>query len=148
MDVTVQRKPQMLLSRYLQQDVRSKGAAVVPLNAAAGAGRVRPHFVADGTNCRTGWLSVCQQHANRISISISHNSLYLGRNGMKRMLPGLLLFAVIVSLTCLANSTDAAALFKAKCAMCHGPDGTANTTMGKNLGMGIKSYKSPDVQKQ
>lgn len=30
--------------------------------------------------------------------------------------------------------------------MCHGPDGTAGTTMGKNLG--IKSYKSSDVQKQ
>ena len=29
---------------------------------------------------------------------------------------------------------------------CHGPDGTASTTMGKSLG--IKSYKSPDVQKQ
>ena len=65
---------------------------------------------------------------------------------MKRMLPLLLVFAVSVSVNCLADSTDAAALFKSKCAMCHGPDGTGNTPMGKKLG--IKSYKSPDIQKQ
>jgi cytochrome c6 len=64
---------------------------------------------------------------------------------MKRMLPVLLLFAVSVSLTCLADSNDAAALFKSKCAMCHGPDGTGNA-MGQRLG--VKSYKSPEIQKQ
>ena len=64
---------------------------------------------------------------------------------MKRMLSLLLLFLVSVSLTCLADSTDAAALFKSKCAMCHGPDGTGST-MGQKLG--VKSYKSPDIQKQ
>ena len=65
---------------------------------------------------------------------------------MKRMLSVLLLFAVSVSLTCLADSTDGAALFKSKCVICHGPDGAGNTTMGQKLG--IKSYKSPDIQKQ
>jgi len=65
---------------------------------------------------------------------------------MKRILPWLLLAGLLFSVNCPAESTDGAALFKSKCAMCHGPDGTANTTMGKNLG--IKSYKSPDVQKQ
>lgn len=65
---------------------------------------------------------------------------------MKRMLPVLLLFAVSVSLNCLADSTAAAALFKSKCAMCHGPDGMGNTTMGQKLG--IKSYQTPDIQKQ
>ena len=65
---------------------------------------------------------------------------------MKRMLSVLLFFAVIVCLNCFADSTDAAALFKSKCAMCHGPDGTGNTTMGQKLG--AKSYKSPDIQKQ
>jgi cytochrome c6 len=63
---------------------------------------------------------------------------------MKPMLTGLLLlFAVSVSLTCVAD--DAAALFKSKCAMCHGPDGTGSA-MG--LKLGVKSYKSPDIQKQ
>jgi len=61
---------------------------------------------------------------------------------MKRMLPLLLLFAVVASLTCLAD--DSAALFKSKCVMCHGPDGTGNATGQK---MGVKSYKSPEIQK-
>jgi len=65
---------------------------------------------------------------------------------MKRVLLWFLLSGLLVSVNCVADSTDGAALFKSKCAMCHGPDGAANTTMGKNLG--IKSYKSPDVQKQ
>jgi len=64
---------------------------------------------------------------------------------MKRIFPWLLLFALLVCVNCLAESADSAALFKSKCAMCHGPDGTASTTMGKNLG--IKSYKAPEVQK-
>lgn len=65
---------------------------------------------------------------------------------MKRMLSVLLLFAVSVSLNCLADSTAAAAgLFKSKCAMCHGPDGTGST-MGQRLG--VKSYQSPEIQKQ
>lgn len=65
---------------------------------------------------------------------------------MKQVMPWLLLFTLFLSVNCVADSTDSAALFKSKCAMCHGPDGAADTTMAKNLG--IKSYKSPDVQKQ
>jgi len=64
---------------------------------------------------------------------------------MKRVL-WLLPVILLVSLSCLADSTDSAALFKSKCAICHGQDGAGNTTIGKNLG--IKSYKSSDVQKQ
>ena len=65
---------------------------------------------------------------------------------MKQIMLLLLSFVLLVSINCFAESSDSAALFKSKCAACHGPDGTASTTMGKNLG--IKSYKSPDVQKQ
>ena len=61
---------------------------------------------------------------------------------MKRMLPWLLLVAFIVSVNGFADS-DSAALFKSKCAMCHGPDGTGSA-MGQKLG--VKSYKSPDIQ--
>ena len=35
--------------------------------------------------------------------------------------------------------------YKTKCAMCHGPDGTAATPMGKM--MKIPSFKSPEVAK-
>ena len=65
---------------------------------------------------------------------------------MKRTMMWSLLFVLFVSFNCIAESTDGAALFKSKCVVCHGPDGTANTPMGKKLN--IKSYKSPDVQKQ
>jgi cytochrome c6 len=41
---------------------------------------------------------------------------------------------------------DAAALFKSKCAACHGADGSANTPVGKS--MKIRDFHSPDVQKE
>ncbi len=65
---------------------------------------------------------------------------------MKGISPWLLLLAFVVSISCYAGSTDSAALFKSKCAPCHGPDGTGSTAIGQKLG--IKSYKSPDIQKQ
>src|SRR5271157_3449208 len=52
--------------------------------------------------------------------------------------------AVVLSLPLSAHA-QSAPLFKSKCAMCHGPDGTGST-MGQKLG--VKSYKSPDIQKQ
>jgi mono/diheme cytochrome c family protein len=65
---------------------------------------------------------------------------------MKRVMMWSLFFILFVSFNCVAQSADGAALFKSKCVMCHGPDGTASTPMGKKLN--IKSYKSPEVQKQ
>lgn len=41
---------------------------------------------------------------------------------------------------------DGAAIYKAKCAMCHGPDGAGQTTMGKNLK--LRDLRSAEVQKQ
>lgn len=38
------------------------------------------------------------------------------------------------------------ALFKAKCAMCHGPDGDGKTKMGEMLK--VVDLRSPEVQKQ
>jgi mono/diheme cytochrome c family protein len=64
---------------------------------------------------------------------------------MKRISLWLLLFAFVLLVNCYADSADSAALFKSKCAMCHGPDGTGNA-MGQKLG--VKSYKSPEIQKQ
>jgi cytochrome c6 len=41
---------------------------------------------------------------------------------------------------------DGAALFKTKCAACHGADGSGDTAMGKTLK--IRDLRSADVQKQ
>ena len=44
------------------------------------------------------------------------------------------------------NATDGAALFKAKCAMCHGPDGAGKTPIGQKLN--VRDLGSAEVQKQ
>jgi mono/diheme cytochrome c family protein len=41
---------------------------------------------------------------------------------------------------------DGAALYKAKCAMCHGPDGAGKTPVGAKLN--VRDLRSPEVQKQ
>jgi mono/diheme cytochrome c family protein len=41
---------------------------------------------------------------------------------------------------------DGAAIYKSKCAMCHGPDGAGQTTMGKNLK--LRNLGSAVVQAQ
>jgi cytochrome c6 len=43
-------------------------------------------------------------------------------------------------------AADNAAVYKAKCSACHGPDGSGQTTMGKK--MNLRDLRSPDVQKQ
>ncbi len=63
---------------------------------------------------------------------------------MKKSLALSLLFALVLVPVALAE--DGAALFKGKCAMCHGPDGAGQTTMGKNLK--LRDLGSADVQKQ
>lgn len=55
---------------------------------------------------------------------------------------------LLVGCMALASSlfaADGATTFKAKCAMCHGADGSASTGMGKS--MGLKPLSSPEVQK-
>jgi cytochrome c6 len=58
-------------------------------------------------------------------------------------LVGLGLALVIPAVAAAQNS--GADVYKAKCAMCHGADGSASTGMGKS--MGLKPLGSPDVQK-
>lgn len=41
---------------------------------------------------------------------------------------------------------DGAALFKAKCAMCHAPDGSGSTAVGKS--MKVRDLRTADVQGQ
>ena len=63
---------------------------------------------------------------------------------MKNRIWAVLAMALIVAAPVLY--ADGAATYKAKCAMCHGPDGAGQTTMGKNLK--LRDLRSADVQKQ
>jgi cytochrome c6 len=67
---------------------------------------------------------------------------------MKQVLRLALLTAAVAAVglwsTALA-ADDAAATYKAKCAMCHGADGKGETPIGKK--MGIRDLTSADVQK-
>jgi mono/diheme cytochrome c family protein len=58
------------------------------------------------------------------------------------LIPGILLSAWSMPLV----AQDAAAIYKTKCAACHGPDGKGDTAMGKKLG--VRDFSSPEVQKQ
>ena len=59
----------------------------------------------------------------------------------------LLLVIAAVSLNTEASAAASGAdTFKAKCAMCHGPDGAGNTRMGQRLK--VRDLRSPEVQKQ
>jgi len=45
-----------------------------------------------------------------------------------------------------ATGESGEATFKAKCVMCHGPDGSGKTPMGQKLS--LRDLRSPEVQKQ
>jgi mono/diheme cytochrome c family protein len=64
------------------------------------------------------------------------------KNVMKAAL-AVMAFAMMFSTWSLA---DGGADFKAKCAMCHGPDGKGDTVMGKKYS--LKDLGSAEVQKQ
>lgn len=67
-----------------------------------------------------------------------------------RRFPGVLLSAAIGMLvaTTVARADagpNGAAIYKSKCAMCHGPDGKGQTKVGKSLK--VRDLSSPEVQK-
>src|SRR5712692_5406759 len=67
------------------------------------------------------------------------------RNRMALVLAALA--AVIVGAPLQAGATpDGAALYKAKCAVCHGADGSGQTPVGKSLR--LKALGSKEVRKQ
>ncbi|MEA2235317.1 MAG: cytochrome c6 [Thermoanaerobaculia bacterium] len=65
---------------------------------------------------------------------------------MNRKLFAILTAAVIVIVPAALAAADGAATYKAKCAMCHGPDGSGATPMGKS--MKLRDLRSPEVRKQ
>jgi mono/diheme cytochrome c family protein len=56
------------------------------------------------------------------------------------------LLILVLALAPIAFAADGAALFKAKCATCHGPDGKGQNAMGKK--MNLRDLGSAEVQKQ
>lgn len=58
----------------------------------------------------------------------------------------LVLCIVLVAAPAILAADDGGAVYKSKCAMCHGPSGQGDTPMGKTLK--VKNLTSPDVQKQ
>lgn len=63
-----------------------------------------------------------------------------------KIIAALALSILIVAPSAMAGGgPDGAAIYKSKCAMCHGPDGAGQTTMGKN--MKLKDLRAAEVQK-
>jgi mono/diheme cytochrome c family protein len=54
--------------------------------------------------------------------------------------------ALTLLLSTSAFAADGAAVYKAKCASCHGADGAGQTAMGKK--MNLRDLGSPEVQQQ
>jgi mono/diheme cytochrome c family protein len=79
------------------------------------------------------------QEANTVEGTVIRN--YGTKLAMLAGTIGLILF---VGLPARGQETGES-LFKAKCAMCHGPDGAGKTTMGQTLK--IPDLHSPEVQK-
>jgi mono/diheme cytochrome c family protein len=65
---------------------------------------------------------------------------------MKNAIALFALLMIAFAASAVAQNTPAKDVFASKCAMCHGPDGSAQTTMAKNLK--IRDFRSADVQKQ
>ena len=61
------------------------------------------------------------------------------------LMRGLVIAAILTLGAASASAEDVAALYKSKCAACHGPDGKGDTAMGKKLE--IKDFHAPDVAK-
>jgi cytochrome c6 len=58
----------------------------------------------------------------------------------------ILTLSILIILPATLAAADGAAIYKAKCAMCHGADGSGATPMGKS--MKLRDLRSPEVQKQ
>jgi cytochrome c6 len=57
-----------------------------------------------------------------------------------------LVLAILLLFSASTRADDAASTFKAKCAMCHGADGSGNTPAGK--AMKARDFASPEVQSE
>jgi cytochrome c6 len=64
---------------------------------------------------------------------------------MKAIISGLVICGMLALAGTAFAQDDAAALYKTKCQICHGPDGKGDTPAGKKVG--AKDLHSPEVAK-
>lgn len=64
----------------------------------------------------------------------------------KRPIALLTVVLFVMSLPAIAFAADGAAIYKSKCALCHGADGSGQTPSGK--AMKVRDLRSAEVQKQ
>jgi cytochrome c6 len=57
-----------------------------------------------------------------------------------------MIIALVFSTVAPVLAQDTAALYKAKCASCHGPDGKGETAVGKKIG--VRDFNAAEVAKQ
>src|ERR1700751_2636043 len=68
------------------------------------------------------------------------------KSARTRMLAALVVLGLVLLISpCASFADDSAALYKSKCAMCHGADGKGETPAGKS--MKVKDFASDDVKK-
>jgi cytochrome c6 len=76
-------------------------------------------------------------------VAMQELGLHTRGNAMKKSIWMVAIFALVVAMAMPALAADGAATYKAKCAMCHGPDGSK-----ENPAMNLKALSGPDVQKK
>jgi len=79
--------------------------------------------------------------AGSLGRTVMNQRVFRAGSILLSMVSILFLFAVSVR-----AQGDGATVYKTKCAMCHGPDGSASTPMAKSLK--IRDFRLPEVQKQ
>jgi cytochrome c6 len=70
----------------------------------------------------------------------------MNRGLLRSLLTVFVVFALFSLFLPVTRADDSAALYKSKCAMCHGPDGSSNTSVGK--AMKASDLRSEAVQKK
>src|SRR5690242_5293586 len=86
----------------------------------------------------------CLYDSNHDRSQASLPTLNAKENNMSRI-TRLVLVALALTWSASAFAADGAALYKTKCAPCHGADGSGNTPVGKSLK--VKALASDEVQK-
>ncbi len=64
---------------------------------------------------------------------------------MKKQIAAAITLMTMLALPSTVRAADGPEVYKAKCSVCHGPDGSGNTPMGKKLA--LKDLRSPEVKK-